>query len=105
MQLRRQIFSIFLMPPLKAAEYKAMTHCSDLEKWRHGGQRYRTDPSRPRFSDEVRAIDSVYGVILDLIRKGYEKKEIVEKLDYEKSQSYNKIREAQRKAKEIYDRW
>ncbi|MBO6214334.1 MAG: hypothetical protein J6N76_02220 [Lachnospiraceae bacterium] len=55
--------------------------------------------------EEVRSIDPVYGIILDLIRDGLEKREIVEILDYEKSQSYNKIREAQRKAKEIYDRW
>lgn len=55
--------------------------------------------------EEVRAIDPVYDIILDLIREGYERKEIAEMLDYEKSQSYNKIREAQRKAKEIFDRW
>ena len=47
----------------------------------------------------------VHGIVLDLIREGYERKEIVEKQDYEKSQSYRKIREAQNKAKEIYNRW
>ncbi len=55
--------------------------------------------------EEVRAVDPVYGIVLDLIREGYERKEIVEMLDYEKSQSYRKIQEAQNKAKEIYNRW
>ena len=55
--------------------------------------------------EDVRAIDPIYGFVLDLIREGYEKKEIVEKLSYGTSQSYKKIKEAQRKAREIYDLW
>lgn len=55
--------------------------------------------------EEVRALDPVYGIVLDLIREGYERKEIVEKLDYSQSQAYRKINEAQAKAKELYSRW
>lgn len=55
--------------------------------------------------EEVRAVDPIYGIVLDLLRAGYERKEIVEKLDYSQSQAYKKISEAQTLAKELYNRW
>ena len=52
--------------------------------------------------EEVRAIDPVYGIVLDLIKAGYERKEIVTKLALSKSQAYKKISEAHAMAKELY---
>lgn len=54
--------------------------------------------------EEVRSIDPIYGIVMDLIREGYERKEIVGKLPLSKSQAYKKIAEAQAKAREIYNR-
>ena len=52
--------------------------------------------------EEIRAIDPIYGIVLDLIKAGYERKEIVKKLDLSKSQAYKKIAEAHVLAKELY---
>ena len=54
--------------------------------------------------EEVRAEDPIYGIVLDLIREGYEKKEIVKKLDFSQSQAYKKIKEAQMRAQELFYR-
>ena len=54
--------------------------------------------------EEVRAEDPIYGIVLDLIREGYEKKELVKKLDFSQSQAYKKIKEAQNKAKDLFYR-
>lgn len=54
--------------------------------------------------EEVRAEDPIYGIVLDLICEGYEKKEIVKKLDFSQSQAYKKINEAQNKAKDLFYR-
>ena len=52
--------------------------------------------------EEIRAIDPIYGIVLDLIKAGYERKEIVAELDLSKSQAYKKISEAHALAKELY---
>ena len=54
--------------------------------------------------EEVRANDPVYGIVLDLIKEGYERKEIVKKLSLSQSQAYRKISEAHAKVKELYYR-
>jgi hypothetical protein len=54
--------------------------------------------------EEVRAVDPIYGIVLDLIREGYDRKEIVGKLNLSKSQAYKKISEAHAKAKELFFR-
>lgn len=52
--------------------------------------------------EDVRAVDPVYGIVLDLIRLGYDRKDIVKKLDYSPSQAYKKINEAHAAARKIY---
>ena len=54
--------------------------------------------------EEVRAEDPVYGIVLDLIREGYERKDIVKKLNLSQSQAYKKVAEAHAKAKELFYR-
>lgn len=54
--------------------------------------------------EEVRAADLIYGIVLDLIKAGCERKEIVQMLDFSPSQAYKKIKEANIKAKELYYR-
>lgn len=54
--------------------------------------------------EEVRAVDPIYGIVLDLVKEGYERKEIVKRLNLSQSQAYKKISEAHAKAKELYFR-
>ncbi len=54
--------------------------------------------------EELREIDPAYGIVLDLICAGYEKKEIADRLkqQYSQSQAYKKIKDARAKAYEVY---
>lgn len=54
--------------------------------------------------EDVRAIDPIYGIVLDLVKEGYERKEIVKRLNLSQSQAYKKVSEAHAKAKELYFR-
>lgn len=54
--------------------------------------------------EEVRAVDPIYGIVLDLIRDGYERKEIVKRLNLSQSQAYKKISEAHEIAKKLFFR-
>lgn len=52
--------------------------------------------------EEVRAVDPIYGIVLDLIKEGYDRKEIVGRLNLSQSQAYRKVKEAHELARKLY---
>lgn len=52
---------------------------------------------------ELSEKDSKYGKIIELLDGGMTKKEILKELDLGKSQGYTDIKNAQKKARELYD--
>jgi len=55
--------------------------------------------------NEVAEKDAERGAILTLLASGMEKSEIFQELPYAKSQGYEKIKTAQRMAREVRDRY
>lgn len=54
--------------------------------------------------EEVRAMDPECGRILDLVKAGYDNKEILARLKCKKTHGYEKIKKAHKKARELYSK-